>query len=217
MHTPCPGEWCLYVLMQQQKVHGLLGRKKKKERDRKTGLWQKTALMTERDLSIAWTIPIPRPVIMGFITQPCTSLILSLHLSLSARTCAPTGTHSHGVRHQEEGDELQTGYMTTLASFFCNLLKEMYASKQNVVNPQAWLFGLWERNKTVVSRSNAKTQQQRNVKGDFNHRLCLGCLWRVTSTDSYNGTQSTHSFYSFKSSLHIQPAWTVFEISKGAS
>lgn len=79
--------------------------REKKKKDRKTGLWQRTALMTERDLSIAWTMPVSHPVIMGFITQPCTSLMLSLHLSLSLRMYAATGRHTlphtHGVRHRQ--------------------------------------------------------------------------------------------------------------------
>lgn len=82
--------------MQRQEVLGLLGRKRKDRR--KTGFWQKTALMTERDLSIAQTIPVSHPVIMGFVTQACTSLMLSLHLSLSVYVCTQqshSATHTH--------------------------------------------------------------------------------------------------------------------------
>ena len=149
-----------------------------KKKDRKTGLWQKTELVTERDLSIAWTIPVSHPVIMGFITQPCTSLMLSLHLSLSLCMYAATGSHTlphtHARSETHTARERETSCKQDIWQhllFFCNLLKEMYASKQNVVNPWAWLFGLWEKNKTVLTQSNAKTRQQRNVKGDFNHRL----------------------------------------------
>lgn len=52
---------------------------------------------------------------------------------------------------------------------FCNLLKEIYVSKQNIVNPEAWILRLWEKNKTIFSVcGNAGIQR----------RIMLLCIWR---------------------------------------
>lgn len=108
--------------MLQRKVLGCLRGREKKDR-RKTGLWQKTALVTERDLSIAQTIPVFHPVIMGFITQPCTSLMLSPHLRLSLCTYAHTHSrrilpHTPAVAQRGIGSNAKS--MTTF--FILNLL-----------------------------------------------------------------------------------------------
>ena len=178
-HSPSRREWCLCA--PRAAAEGAVAFWEEKIKDRKTGLWQKTALVTERDLSIARTIPVSHPVIMGFITQPRTSLMLSLHLSLSLCIYAPAGSRTaHRVRRAGRETSCKRDiwqHFFFFFFFFSNLLKEMYASKQNVVNPLAWLLfffffsGCGGKTKPFLSRSKAKTQQQRNVKGDFNHRL----------------------------------------------
>lgn len=82
------------------------------------------SLSSERDMSLAWTMLASHLAIMGFIIQSYTIL-----MSLYTLCC----THKRSKAEIAE-DWLQTGYMTTL--------KEIYASKQNILNPQAWFFVL---------------------------------------------------------------------------
>lgn len=161
-HSPSRREWCLCA--PRAAAEGAVAFWEEKIKDRKTGLWQKTALVTERDLSIARTIPVSHPVIMGFITQPCTSLSCCHYTS--PYLCVYM--HPQAVAQHTEWDA-QRGrraanriYDNTFLGVFCNLLKEMYASKQNVVNPLAWLllfyffFGLWGKNKTILESEQGK-------------------------------------------------------------
>lgn len=182
--------------MQQQKVHGLLGGRKK---------GQKNKPLTEncthdwKGLVNRLNNTHPSPCNYGFhYTTMLLSHAATTPLSISVNVW--THRQTQAVMHTcmewdtEEGRLAANRYIWQHL-LFCNLLKEMYTSKQNAVNPQAWLFSLWERNKTAVSWSNAKTQQQRKVKGDFNHRLC----WLPIESYIYRQQQwdSEHSVFLF--------------------
>lgn len=197
-------------MQRQRKVHGLLGEKKKRR--------QKNRPLTE-NCTHDWKGLVNRmnntrlsPCNYGFhyttmhlshtVTAP---LSVSVYVRTHKETQRQSHTATHTQRESERGRLAEDRIYNNSCCFFCNLLKEMYASKQNVVNPQAWLYGLWEKNKTILSWSNAKTQQKRNW--DFNHRL-LGAyreLHRQLQLD-------TLSFYSFKSFLHMLSAWTVWKL-----
>lgn len=65
---------------------------------------QKTAPVTERDLSITQTIPVPCTVIMGFITQPCTSLYIRAYLHPHADTASQVHILSGKERAVKKGN-----------------------------------------------------------------------------------------------------------------
>lgn len=100
--------------------------------------------MTERDLSIAQTIPVSHPVIMGFITQACTSLMLSLHLSLSLCTYAHS---SHTPPHTYYCTRAGSGrlsanriYGNSFFLFFSSFCWKITQMKINGVNAYICLF-----------------------------------------------------------------------------
>lgn len=105
------------------------------------------------------------------------SLMLSLHLSLSLCIYAPTGSRTaHRERRAERETSCKQDIWQHLVFFFlvfCNLLKEMYASKQNVVNPLAWLllfyffFGLWGKNKTILESEQGKDTATKKCQRRF--------------------------------------------------
>lgn len=221
-HSPSRREWCLCA--PRAAAEGAVAFWEEKIKDRKTGLWQKTALVTERDLSIARTIPVSHPVIMGFITQPCTSLSCCHYTS--PYLCVymhPQAVAQHTERDAQRGRRAANRiYDNTFLGVFCNLLKEMYASKQNVVNPLAWLLLFFYFFRAVGEKQNHSWvgARQRHSNKEMSKEILITDCWMPIESCIHRQLQqdSVHSvfFYSFKSSLHMQPARTAFEIS-GAS
>lgn len=96
----------------------------------------------------------------------------------------------------------------------------MYASKQNVVNPLAWLLLFFFRAVGEKPNHSWVGARQRHSNKEMSKEILITDCWMPIESCIHRQLQqdSVHSvfFYSFKSSLHMQPARTAFEIS-GAS
>lgn len=137
------------------------------------------SLSSKRDMSLPWTMLVSQPVIMGFIIQPYTVLV-----SLYTWCCTQKRSKA------EIAEELQTGFMTTL--------KEIYASKQNILNPQAWISVLGGNIYFATTQQRmlhflGETQEE---KGDF---ICM-----LLGAESYTYKWLQQHFFPFKSLLYIQ-------------
>lgn len=84
--------------------------------------------------------------------------------------------HTHKLREKEASYKQDMWQLL----FFCNLLKEIYVSKQNKVNPQAWIFGGCGRKQNLIKFEECHNTAAKNValsletlkeEEDFNHRV----------------------------------------------
>lgn len=106
---------------------------------------------------------------------------MSLHFFLFIFAYTPTESHTvphtHKLREKEASHKQD---MWQLLLFFGNLLKEIYVSKQNKVNPQAWIFGGCGRKQIHIKFEQCNNTAAKNValsletlkeEEDFNHRV----------------------------------------------